>query len=109
MTAESRISADSILGRVLIGAQWTVGIFMIIFSRMKARIRELLHLVPFRPFVIRMADGREYRIDHPNFVLAAANDVPQITIEERDGRQHYLSALLVTSIELVPGATANAA
>jgi len=75
---------------------------------MKARIRELLRLVPFRPFVIRMADGREYRIDHPDFVLAAASDVPQITIEEGDGRQHYISALLITSIEHVAGIPAHA-
>lgn len=66
---------------------------------MKARIRELLHARPFVPFVIRMADGRDYRIEHPDFVLAAASDVPQITIEEPDGRQHFLSALLVTSVE----------
>jgi hypothetical protein len=66
---------------------------------MKARIRELLHAHPFVPFVIRMADGRDYRIEHPDFVLAAASDVPQITIEESDGRQHYLSALLVASVE----------
>jgi len=66
---------------------------------MKSRIRELLHANPFQPFVIRPADGREYRIDHPDFVLAAATDVPQITIEERDGSQHYLSALLVTSVQ----------
>ena len=72
---------------------------------MKARIRELLHATPFVPFVIRMADGREYRIDHPDFVLAASNDVPQITIEEPNGSQHYLSVLLVTSIERVAGAT----
>ena len=31
---------------------------------MKARIRELIHAVPFQPFIIRMADGREYRVDH---------------------------------------------
>ena len=68
---------------------------------MKARIRELLQERPFQPFVIRMADGREYRIDHPDYVLAAATDVPQITIEEPDGTQHFLSALLVTSIERV--------
>ena len=68
---------------------------------MKARIRELLQARPFQPFVIRMADGREYRIDHPDFVLAAASDIPQITIEEADGHQHFLSALLVTSIERV--------
>ncbi len=66
---------------------------------MKARVRELLHALPFRPFVIRLADGREYRIEHPDYVLAASTEVPQITIEERDGRQHFLSALLVTSIE----------
>lgn len=66
---------------------------------MKARIRELLHAHPFVPFVIRMADGRDYRIEHPDFVLAAASDVPQITIEDPDGRQHFLSALLVTSVE----------
>ena len=66
---------------------------------MKARIRQLLRAEPFAPFVIRMADGRDYRIEHPDFVLAAASDVPQITIEEPDGRQHFLSALLVTSVE----------
>jgi hypothetical protein len=66
---------------------------------MKARIRQLLRAEPFMPFVIRMADGRDYRIEHPDFVLAAASDVPQITIEEPDGRQHFLSALLVTSVE----------
>jgi hypothetical protein len=68
---------------------------------MKARIRELLHATPFQPFVIRLADGREYRIEHPDYVLAAGNDVPQITIEQPDGSQHFLSALLVTSVERV--------
>jgi hypothetical protein len=48
-----------------------------------------------------MADGKEYRIDHPDFVLAASSEVPQITIEEQDGSQHYLSALLVTGVERV--------
>ena len=71
---------------------------------MKARIRELLHATPFQPFIIRMADGREYRIEHPDFVLAASSDVPQITIEEPDGSMHFLSALLVASIERVPAA-----
>ena len=61
----------------------------------------MLHAVPFHPFLIRMADGQRYRIDHPDFVLAAANEVPQIIIEEQDGRVHFLSALLVTSVERV--------
>lgn len=66
---------------------------------MKGRIRELLRAMPFQPFVIRMADGREHRVDHPDFVLAPSSDVPQITIEEPDGRQHCLSALLITAVE----------
>jgi hypothetical protein len=75
---------------------------------MKARIRELLQARPFLPFIIHMADGREYRIDHPDFVLAAASEIPQITIEELDGRLHSLSALLITSIERVGPAAAPA-
>lgn len=76
---------------------------------MKARIRQLLHASPFQPFVIRMADGREYRIAHPDFVLAAASDIPQITIEDDDGCQHYLSVLLITSIERVGAASVGSA
>ena len=75
---------------------------------MKARVRSLLDATPFRPFIIRITDGREYRIEHSDFVLAAASDVPQITIEEPDGRQHYLSVLLITSIEHVPEVAAQA-
>ena len=48
-----------------------------------------------------MADGREYRVEHPDFVLAAASDVAQVTLEDPDGSQHHLSALLVTSIERI--------
>lgn len=75
---------------------------------MKPRIRALLEAAPFKPFIIRMADGREYRIDHPDFVLAASSDVPQITIEEDDGSQHWLSSLLISSVER-NGAAANGA
>lgn len=66
---------------------------------MKARIRQFLQASPFLPFVIRMADGREYHIEHPDFVLASSSEVPQVIIEESDGRTHYLSVLLITSIE----------
>lgn len=61
----------------------------------KTRIRQLLQAQPFQPFMIRMANGREYRIDLPGFVLAAASDVPQVTIEEA-GRSATLP--LATSV-----------
>jgi hypothetical protein len=69
---------------------------------MKARIRELLSAIPFRPFVIRTADGRAYRIEHPDFMLASSSDTPQVVIEEPDGRVHFISVLLITSLEQDP-------
>ena len=72
---------------------------------MKRRIRELLHATPFQAFIVRMADGREYRILHPDFVLAADTEVPRITVEELDGSQHNLSALLITSVEVTAPAS----
>ena len=78
---------------------WTFALGLRHILSMKARIRELLRAAPFQPFVIRMADGQSYRIEHPDFVLAASSEVPQVTIEDPSGRQHFLSVLLMTSIE----------
>ncbi len=64
---------------------------------MKARIRQLLHMTPFQPFVIRMADGSTHVVQHPDFVLAAS-DHPHVIIEETDGNVHYLSVLLIVSV-----------
>ena len=66
---------------------------------MKERIRLLIAAVPFQAFVIRMADGREYRIDSPEFVVSADPNIPQLIIEDRHGREHFLPVLLMTSIE----------
>ena len=66
---------------------------------MKARIRALLRTTPFQPFTIRMADGNAYSVAHPDFVLASSTEVPQVIIEEADGRTHFLSVLLMASIE----------
>jgi hypothetical protein len=64
----------------------------------KARIREFLHATPFRPFIIRMADGTVHRVDHPDFILASS-EAPQVVIEAANGDITYLSALLITSVE----------
>ena len=67
---------------------------------MKARIRELLQAVPFRPFVIHMANGREYRVEHPEFVLASPSNQSQIIIEEPENdRIHHIAVLMITSVE----------
>ena len=70
---------------------------------MKERIRELLQAVPFQPFVIYMADGRVFRINHPDFVLAPpTNQSWVIVAEESADRLHQLSALLITGVEYAP-------
>ena len=67
---------------------------------MKERIRDLLHVVPFQPFVIYMADGRTFRVNHPDFVLAPpTNQSWVIVAEENADRLHQLSALLMTGVE----------
>ena len=73
---------------------------------MKARIRDLIQAVPFQPFEIRVADGRKFRIEHPDFILASSKNQSEITIEaERNGRMHFVSALLITSVETVSDAS----
>jgi hypothetical protein len=67
-------------------------------KNVKARIRELLNATPFRPFIIRMADGTAHRIDHPDFVLASS-DAPQVVLEAANGDMTYLSVLLIVSVE----------
>ena len=37
---------------------------------MKDRIRELMHNSPFVPFVLQLTDGRNFQIDHPDYVFA---------------------------------------
>ncbi len=69
---------------------------------MKARIRELLHAIPFRPFIIHMADGREYRVDYPEFVLASSSNQSVVIVEDPENeRIHTLFALLIASVEEV--------
>jgi len=73
---------------------------------MKQRVRDLLHAVPFIPFSIHTPDGKEYRVNHPDFV-AAGSDTTNIYIEEPDGTFHFLSALLITSVGTVKESQPN--
>ena len=73
---------------------------------MKERIRELLHTTPFQPFIIYMADGRKFRVDHPDFVLASPKNQSWVIVEEPDNdRVHHLAALLMTGVEYASDAS----
>jgi hypothetical protein len=68
---------------------------------MKQRVREFVHATPFNPFVIRTADGRQFRINHPDFIAVGGTTTPNIYIEDLRGNGTFLSALLITSVATV--------
>jgi hypothetical protein len=67
---------------------------------MKDRIRELMHQSPFLPFVLHLADGRTYRVDHPDYVFAGPSLGFEVLIDDGKGRLHYVSPNQITSIDV---------
>jgi hypothetical protein len=65
---------------------------------MKEQIRNLLHATPFIPFMIHTADGKSFRVDHPDFVMAGS-DAPHVFVEEPSGRVHRINVMLITALE----------
>ena len=59
-------------------------------------IRERLHKVPFKPFEMRLTDGRRIRIVHPDFVALGGSVV--VVTDETDGVQE-VDALHVVSLD----------
>jgi hypothetical protein len=68
---------------------------------MKQRVREFVHATPFKPFFIRTAGGKQYRINHPDFIAVGGPTTPNIYIEDLRGNGTFLSALLITSVATV--------
>ena len=58
---------------------------------------------PFRPFVIHVADGASFRVDHPEF-MAQSPMGRTITLELHDGSTQHIDLLLVTRLEEANGA-----
>jgi hypothetical protein len=76
---------------------------------MKEQIRQLLHATPYVPFVIHTASGKWFRVEHPDFVLAAPSDAPHVFLEDHSGRVHTINVMLITSLEKDPVSSSEAA
>lgn len=61
-------------------------------------IREALHQQPFRPFTIRLADGRELPVPHPDFV-AILGRTAVVASPSLDDSYSIVEPLLIVSIE----------
>ena len=54
---------------------------------------------PFQPFLIRMADGREIRISHPD-AISWDVESPRMAFAISKGEHHWMEVALITSLVL---------
>ena len=63
-------------------------------------IREAARRQPFVPFVLRLNDGRELRIPHPEYVAVSRREV--YVIDAATDRGIFLEPILIASVESEP-------
>ena len=64
-----------------------------------AGIREALHGHPFEPFSLRLADGRELPVPHPDFVAVGNRRIVVVT---DDDSWSVIEPLLIVSLDYQP-------
>jgi hypothetical protein len=62
-------------------------------------IRKVQRAQPFRPFVLHLADGREFQINHPEFLFLGHSERTAI-VDDVDGSFEVIDPLLVTSVSV---------
>ena len=60
-------------------------------------IREALYRQPFRSFSLRLADGRELFVPHPDFVAVSPRRI--VVINHQDESTAILEPLLIVSVD----------
>lgn len=63
------------------------------------RIRQLLDVQPFQPFVMHLADGREVPVHHRELIIAAPSGRTLIVVQP-DDTMNIVDLLLVADVEL---------
>ena len=63
------------------------------------QFREVLHQQPFRPFTIRMADGRAFEVVHPDFV-AQSHSGRTVIVFQPDENYSVLDLLLMSEVQV---------
>ncbi len=74
------------------------------------QLRNLLKTSPFRPFVIHLADGREFRVHHPDFLSISPTGRTIIVYPQPDSDAFsILDKLLVTELAVEPASSTGVA
>lgn len=61
-------------------------------------VRDALHRQPFRPFTIRLADGRSLPVPHPDFVAVVGRSVIVASPQQNESYS-IVESLLIVSLE----------
>jgi hypothetical protein len=62
-------------------------------------VRNLYEAVPFRPFVMHLADGREIPVVHHDFIIASPSG-RTVIVYQPDESFNVVDLLLVTDLEM---------
>ncbi len=65
-------------------------------------IRQARRAEPFRRFILHLAGGREFQIDHPEFILLSRSE-RTIVVDDVGGNIEIIDPLLVTSLSIPSG------
>jgi hypothetical protein len=66
------------------------------------QFRMMLRQQPFKPFTIRMADGRTFDVSHPDFV-AQSQSGRTVIVTQPDDSFSVLDLLLMTELQVANG------
>ena len=67
-------------------------------------IRERLHEAPFKPFNLRLSDGRKILVEHPDFISLGGSVVVVTSLDDSIRR---LDALHIVSLDDLPAKKRN--
>jgi hypothetical protein len=69
-------------------------------------LRPALRASPFRPFILRLVDGREIPVRHPEFVAVSPNGRQAFSFNEDDSWT-IMEPLLISSLDFFAPTTKN--
>ena len=67
------------------------------------QIQKAYRAQPFHPFALHLADGRNIRVEHPEF-MALSPTGRSVLVIQPDGGYEVVDVLLVTTIKVTNGA-----
>ncbi len=71
------------------------------------QLRTTLRANPFQPFTVRMADGRQFPIPHPDFLSMSPSGRTAVIFHPDDSAS-IVDLLLMTELELSPPSRSRA-